>query len=145
MNKLYDCVVDIELVYVNLISAARFGLNGPHERVVPFGPRMGPRPNRIVISFLSARPWGAAKVPAETVHIASTPKFKRRRVSAVRDFLPRCGRVSASNFGLARQIAADHSSEECHEPSCGTEAVMGLVEPKWANGPIGAKSMGNAD
>ncbi|KAH1031479.1 hypothetical protein J1N35_043653 [Gossypium stocksii] len=36
-----------------------------------------------------------AKVPAENVCIASTPKFKRRRVSAVQDFPPGCGRVTA--------------------------------------------------
>ena len=50
-DKLYDCVVNIGLDYVNLISVARFGLNGPHERVGPFGPRMGPKPIRIVISI----------------------------------------------------------------------------------------------
>ncbi|KAH1073294.1 hypothetical protein J1N35_025622 [Gossypium stocksii] len=60
-------------------------------------------------------------------------KFKRRSVSAVRDFplgcgrmttpnycltvptvrdfLPGCGRVTASNYGLTRQITIDHSSE----------------------------------
>ncbi|KAH1122496.1 hypothetical protein J1N35_005656 [Gossypium stocksii] len=36
-----------------------------------------------------------AKVPAENVRIASTPKFKRRRVSVVRDFPPGCGKVTA--------------------------------------------------
>ncbi|KAA3465562.1 hypothetical protein EPI10_000716 [Gossypium australe] len=49
-NKLYDCVVNIGLDYVNLISVARFGLNGPHERVGPLGLRMGLRPIRIIIS-----------------------------------------------------------------------------------------------
>ncbi|KAH1098413.1 hypothetical protein J1N35_015334 [Gossypium stocksii] len=63
----------------------------------------------------------------------STPKFKRRSVSVVRDFPPGCerttasnygltipvvrdillgcGRVIASNYGLTRQIAIDHSDE----------------------------------
>ncbi|KAH1031480.1 hypothetical protein J1N35_043654, partial [Gossypium stocksii] len=35
------------------------------------------------------------KVLAENVRIASAPKFKQCRVSAVRDFPPRCGRVTA--------------------------------------------------
>ncbi|KAH1097324.1 hypothetical protein J1N35_014245, partial [Gossypium stocksii] len=38
------------------------------------------------------------KVPAENVPVASTRKFKRRRVSAIWDFPPGCGRVTASNF-----------------------------------------------
>jgi len=49
-DKLYDYVVNIGLDYVNLISMARFGLNGPPELVGPFGPRMGLRSIRIVIS-----------------------------------------------------------------------------------------------
>ncbi|KAH1064036.1 hypothetical protein J1N35_029023 [Gossypium stocksii] len=52
-----------------------------------------------------------AKVPAENVHIAFTPKFKRRKVSAVRDFPPGYGRGTASDFGLSRQIAIDQSSQ----------------------------------
>ncbi|KAH1097482.1 hypothetical protein J1N35_014403 [Gossypium stocksii] len=52
-----------------------------------------------------------AKVPAVIEHIASSPKFKRCRVSAVRDFPPRYERVIASNFGLSRQIAVDQSSQ----------------------------------
>ncbi|KAH1063832.1 hypothetical protein J1N35_028819 [Gossypium stocksii] len=41
----------------------------------------------------------------------STLKFKRRSVPVVRDFLPGLGRVIASNYGLSRQIAIDHSDE----------------------------------
>ncbi|KAH1039076.1 hypothetical protein J1N35_040819, partial [Gossypium stocksii] len=52
-----------------------------------------------------------AKVPAKNVRVASTPKFKRHRVSVVRDFLPGCRRVTASNFGLTRQIVVDQSSQ----------------------------------
>ncbi|KAH1107868.1 hypothetical protein J1N35_011636 [Gossypium stocksii] len=44
-------------------------------------------------------------------HVATTPKFKWRKVSAVRDFSPGCERVTASNFGLCRQIAIDQSSQ----------------------------------
>ncbi|KAH1098059.1 hypothetical protein J1N35_014980 [Gossypium stocksii] len=52
-----------------------------------------------------------AKVSAEIERVVSTPKFKRRKVSAVRDFLRRCKRVTASNFRLSRQIAVDQSSQ----------------------------------
>ncbi|KAH1082661.1 hypothetical protein J1N35_022422 [Gossypium stocksii] len=41
-----------------------------------------------------------ANVPTGYEHLAATPKFKRRKVSAVRDFPPGCGRVTASKFGL---------------------------------------------
>ncbi|KAH1107610.1 hypothetical protein J1N35_011378 [Gossypium stocksii] len=52
-----------------------------------------------------------AKVPTVTERVASSPKFKQRRVSVVRDFPPGCGRVTASYFGLSRQIAVDQSSQ----------------------------------
>ncbi|KAH1083124.1 hypothetical protein J1N35_022885 [Gossypium stocksii] len=52
-----------------------------------------------------------AKVPAVIERVASSPKFKWRRVSAVRDFPPGCKRVTASNFGLSRQIVVDQSSQ----------------------------------
>ncbi|KAH1098066.1 hypothetical protein J1N35_014987 [Gossypium stocksii] len=52
-----------------------------------------------------------AKVSAEFERVVSAPKFKRRKVSAVRDFLPGCGRVTAPNFGLSRQIAVDQFSQ----------------------------------
>ncbi|KAH1046785.1 hypothetical protein J1N35_037569 [Gossypium stocksii] len=52
-----------------------------------------------------------AKVPAVIKHVAFSPKFKRRRVSVVRDFPPGCGRVTASNLGLSRQIVVDQSSQ----------------------------------
>ncbi|KAH1039144.1 hypothetical protein J1N35_040887 [Gossypium stocksii] len=52
-----------------------------------------------------------AKVPTGYERVAATPKFKWRKVSAVRNFLPGCGRVIASNFGLCRQIAVDQSSQ----------------------------------
>ncbi|KAH1039176.1 hypothetical protein J1N35_040919, partial [Gossypium stocksii] len=41
----------------------------------------------------------------------STPKIKWCRVSVIRDFPRGCGRVTASNYGLTRQIIVDHSSE----------------------------------
>ncbi|KAH1056404.1 hypothetical protein J1N35_034469 [Gossypium stocksii] len=52
-----------------------------------------------------------AKVPAKIERVVSAPKFKRCKVSAVRDFLRGYGRVSASNFGLSRKISVDRSSQ----------------------------------
>ncbi|KAH1031498.1 hypothetical protein J1N35_043672 [Gossypium stocksii] len=52
-----------------------------------------------------------AKVPAENVRIASTPKFKQRKLSDVRDFPPGCGRVTAPNFGLSELITVDRSGQ----------------------------------
>ncbi|KAH1039071.1 hypothetical protein J1N35_040814 [Gossypium stocksii] len=52
-----------------------------------------------------------AKVSAEIERVVSAPKFKRYKVSVVWDFPPKCGRVTASNFGLSRQIALDQSSQ----------------------------------
>ena len=43
-----------------------------------------------------------AKVPARIERVAFTPKFKRRAMLAIRDFLPGCGRVAAPNSGLSR-------------------------------------------
>ncbi|KAH1122195.1 hypothetical protein J1N35_005355 [Gossypium stocksii] len=76
---------------------------------------------------------GHGRVSTGSALAVSTPKFKRRRVSAVRDFPPGygrvtasnngltvlavrdfpsgCRRVTASNYGLTRQITIDHSSE----------------------------------
>ncbi|KAH1107611.1 hypothetical protein J1N35_011379 [Gossypium stocksii] len=51
-----------------------------------------------------------AKVPAVIERIASSPKLKRRRVSVVRDFPPGWGRLTASDFGLSRQIVVDQFS-----------------------------------
>ncbi|KAH1031589.1 hypothetical protein J1N35_043763 [Gossypium stocksii] len=53
----------------------------------------------------------SAKVLAENESVASSPKFNRRRVPAIRDFSPGCERVTTSNFGLSRQIAIDQSSQ----------------------------------
>ncbi|KAH1121717.1 hypothetical protein J1N35_004877 [Gossypium stocksii] len=53
--------------------------------------------------------WG--RVSTGSALTVSTHKFKRRRVSTVRDFSLGCGRVTVSNYGLTRQIAVDHSSE----------------------------------
>ncbi|KAH1107627.1 hypothetical protein J1N35_011395 [Gossypium stocksii] len=54
---------------------------------------------------------GCGRVSIGSALAVSTPKFKGRRVSAVRDFPPGCKRVTASNYGLTRQIVIDHSSE----------------------------------
>ncbi|KAH1122055.1 hypothetical protein J1N35_005215 [Gossypium stocksii] len=40
-------------------------------------------------------------------HVLTMPKFKRRKVLTVRDFLPGCGRVATTNLGLHRQIAVN--------------------------------------
>ncbi|KAH1056117.1 hypothetical protein J1N35_034182 [Gossypium stocksii] len=54
---------------------------------------------------------GHGRVSTRGALAVSTPKFKQCRVSVVRDFPSGCGRVTASNYGLTRQIAVDHSSE----------------------------------
>ncbi|KAH1098283.1 hypothetical protein J1N35_015204 [Gossypium stocksii] len=54
---------------------------------------------------------GHGRVSTGMALTVSTPKFKRRSVSAVRDFPSGCGRVTVSNYGLTRQIAIVHSSE----------------------------------
>ncbi|KAH1039533.1 hypothetical protein J1N35_041276, partial [Gossypium stocksii] len=51
------------------------------------------------------------KVLAENVRIASTPKFKRHRLSAVRDFPPGCGRVTAPSSRSSELITIDRSSQ----------------------------------
>ncbi|KAH1114854.1 hypothetical protein J1N35_008232 [Gossypium stocksii] len=40
-------------------------------------------------------------------HVTTIPEFKRRKVSAVRDFPPGCGRGATTDHGLNRQIAVD--------------------------------------
>ncbi|KAK5819146.1 hypothetical protein PVK06_024108 [Gossypium arboreum] len=50
-------------------------------------------------------------VPTGSGREASAPKIKRCRMSAVRDFLPGCRRVTAQNFGLSRQTTVDRSSQ----------------------------------
>ncbi|KAH1107876.1 hypothetical protein J1N35_011644 [Gossypium stocksii] len=52
-----------------------------------------------------------AKVSIEFERVTATPKFKQRKVSAVSDFPLGCRRVTASNFGLSRQLAVDQSSQ----------------------------------
>ncbi|KAH1073549.1 hypothetical protein J1N35_025877 [Gossypium stocksii] len=48
-----------------------------------------------------------AKVMTGFEHVTSMPKCKRRKVSAIRDFLPGCGRGATMDLGLNRQIAVD--------------------------------------
>ncbi|KAH1073203.1 hypothetical protein J1N35_025531 [Gossypium stocksii] len=50
------------------------------------------------------------KVTMGFEHVTTIPKFKRRKVSAVRDFLPGCGRGATTNHGLNRQITVDQGS-----------------------------------
>ncbi|KAH1097456.1 hypothetical protein J1N35_014377 [Gossypium stocksii] len=47
---------------------------------------------------------GCGKVSSGSALTVSTPKFKQRRVSVVRDFLPGCRRVTAWNYGLTGQM-----------------------------------------
>ncbi|KAH1038444.1 hypothetical protein J1N35_040187 [Gossypium stocksii] len=53
-----------------------------------------------------------AVVPAENELVVPAPKFKRLRVSVVRDFPPGCGRVVAVNSGSSKQITIDRSSQD---------------------------------
>ncbi|KAH1073128.1 hypothetical protein J1N35_025456 [Gossypium stocksii] len=46
-------------------------------------------------------------VPAQNRHVAPTPKFKKRKVSAVRDFLPGYGRVAAPITRPSEQATND--------------------------------------
>ncbi|KAH1129513.1 hypothetical protein J1N35_000891 [Gossypium stocksii] len=45
---------------------------------------------------------GSRRVPTGIGFVTPTSKFKRRMVSAIRDFQPGCGREAASNSGLSR-------------------------------------------
>ncbi|KAH1073252.1 hypothetical protein J1N35_025580 [Gossypium stocksii] len=76
---------------------------------------------------------GLGRVSTRSALAVSTPKFKRHSLSVVREFLPGCerviasnydltvsavtdfspgrGRVTASNYSFTRQIAIDHSDE----------------------------------
>ncbi|KAH1108009.1 hypothetical protein J1N35_011777 [Gossypium stocksii] len=40
-------------------------------------------------------------------HVTTIPKFKRHKVSAVRDFLPGCRRGATTDLGLNRKIVVD--------------------------------------
>ncbi|KAH1031383.1 hypothetical protein J1N35_043557, partial [Gossypium stocksii] len=46
-------------------------------------------------------------VATENGHLAPTPKFKHRKVSAVRDFLPGCGKVAAPITRPSEQATND--------------------------------------
>ncbi|KAH1082845.1 hypothetical protein J1N35_022606 [Gossypium stocksii] len=50
---------------------------------------------------------GKSVVPVDSGRVASAPKFKRHKVSAIQDFLPGCGRVTAPNFGSSELITVD--------------------------------------
>ncbi|KAH1097101.1 hypothetical protein J1N35_014022 [Gossypium stocksii] len=52
-----------------------------------------------------------AMVLVDSGRVASAPKFKRRKVSAIRDFPPGCGRVTAPNFGSSELITVDRSGQ----------------------------------
>ncbi|KAH1063997.1 hypothetical protein J1N35_028984 [Gossypium stocksii] len=50
--------------------------------------------------------------------VIATPKFKRHKVSAARDFLLGYGRGTASDFRLNRQIAVDQSNQGLSDYDC---------------------------
>ncbi|KAH1055816.1 hypothetical protein J1N35_033881 [Gossypium stocksii] len=53
-----------------------------------------------------------AKVPTEFEGVASTLKFKQRKVSAIRDFPPGCGRITTPNSRASELITVDCSSQD---------------------------------
>ncbi|KAH1046832.1 hypothetical protein J1N35_037616, partial [Gossypium stocksii] len=54
-----------------------------------------------------------ATVTTRFEHVAIIPKFKRRKVSVIRDFPPGCGRGAITDFRLNRQIAVDQGKYSC--------------------------------
>ncbi|PPD98657.1 hypothetical protein GOBAR_DD04321 [Gossypium barbadense] len=77
-----------------------------------------------------------AKVPAEFERVASTPKFKWRKVSAFRDFPPGCGRVVAPSSGSKMEFEDQEEQEEemglapSYDPLANSSRVkMSGVEP----------------
>ncbi|KAH1039705.1 hypothetical protein J1N35_041448 [Gossypium stocksii] len=52
-----------------------------------------------------------AVVLAKNELVALAPRFKRRRVSVVWDFLLGCSRVTAPNSGSSKQMTIDRSSQ----------------------------------
>ncbi|KAH1108047.1 hypothetical protein J1N35_011815 [Gossypium stocksii] len=54
---------------------------------------------------------GKAVVPVHSGHVASALKYKRRKVSAIWNLSPRCGRVTAPNFGSSELITVDRSGQ----------------------------------
>ncbi|KAH1130381.1 hypothetical protein J1N35_001759 [Gossypium stocksii] len=50
-------------------------------------------------------------VPAENELVVPAPKFKRHKVSTIRDIPPGCSRVAAPNFGSSKQITVDRYSQ----------------------------------
>ncbi|KAH1097102.1 hypothetical protein J1N35_014023 [Gossypium stocksii] len=52
-----------------------------------------------------------AVVPVDSRHVASASKFKRCKVSVIRDFLLGCGWVTAPNFGSSELITVNRSGQ----------------------------------
>ncbi|KAH1032251.1 hypothetical protein J1N35_044425 [Gossypium stocksii] len=52
-----------------------------------------------------------AMVTTGLEHVTTTPKFKRRKVSVVRDFPAGCRRGATIDFGLNRQITVDQGKK----------------------------------
>ncbi|KAH1120941.1 hypothetical protein J1N35_004101 [Gossypium stocksii] len=53
-----------------------------------------------------------ANVTTGFEHVTTILKFKRRKVSAVRDFLSGCGRWATMDHGLNRQIVVDQGFDD---------------------------------
>ncbi|KAH1121675.1 hypothetical protein J1N35_004835 [Gossypium stocksii] len=60
-----------------------------------------------------------AKVPPRYKRVATTPKFKRRKVSAVRDFPPGCGRVTTSTLDYVGESQSINLVKESGSQSLG--------------------------
>ncbi|KAH1056849.1 hypothetical protein J1N35_034914 [Gossypium stocksii] len=54
-----------------------------------------------------------AKVTTGFEHVTTMSKFKRCKVSVIRDFLPGYRRGATTDFGLNRQIAIDQGKYSC--------------------------------
>ncbi|KAH1115118.1 hypothetical protein J1N35_008496 [Gossypium stocksii] len=69
-----------------------------------------------ISAFLSFSFGGSNKkvmtvLPTGNGVVLSAPKFKRRKVSAIQDFLPGCGRIIAPKCRLSELITIDRSSQ----------------------------------
>ncbi|OMO73766.1 hypothetical protein COLO4_26875 [Corchorus olitorius] len=88
------------------------------------------------------------KVPAENGHIAPTPKYKQRRVSAIRDYPPGCGRLAAPVTTPSEQAQGPKTSESenpvpairDNPPGFGRLAAPVTTPCEQAQGPINSES-----
>ncbi|KAH1114199.1 hypothetical protein J1N35_007577 [Gossypium stocksii] len=71
--------------------------------------RLNPKDSRIIVEMEKESASGKemATVTMGFEHVTTIPKFKRRKVSTVRDFLPGCERGATTDLELHRQIVVD--------------------------------------